>query len=161
MFKTNHKDTGDRMLKEPGEYECVVNDLYQAVSNGGTDYLSLDLLIRRDVEQKYGGGHIFESLWLSEKALPITQRRLNALSKALELPEKEYESYDEFGSEIKGMPVRVKLYIREGTNGYADREAVAAFMTTRYPAMLAEDKPAPKVKAGGFTEITTDEELPF
>jgi hypothetical protein len=49
---------------EPGDYEVVIgNAEVRKTKSGDKEYLSLDFVIRRDVNQEYKGRHVFESLW--------------------------------------------------------------------------------------------------
>lgn len=168
-FRTNHKNTQERTLIEPGEYELVILEVVKRITQGGTEYVSVHCVVRNDVEQKYQNKHTFDSLYLSENALPYTERKINLIDKVLEMAEATYESYDAWGQAVRGKPIRAKVTHSKAQNGYDPREQFS-YMATRFPD-LRHVFQAPAGTAtttvsrgetmpGGFTPVS-DDELPF
>ena len=166
-FKTSNSNTADkRALMEQGEYEVIILDARTNVTPGGTEYFGVHMVVRNDVEQKYQNKHTYDTLWLSERAVQYSERKINTINKVLELPEATYEGYDEWGQVIQGKAMRVKITHSKAQNGYEAREQVGAYMGTRFPDIKhtfpagSSDAPAATVSKGGFTPVD-DDDLPF
>lgn len=169
-FKTNHSQAQQGNLMDKGEYELVIFEVSQRVTQGGTEYISIHGIVRNDVEQKYQNKHTLDSLWLSEKALPFTEGKINAIDKILEMPEAAYENYDAWGQAVRGKPIRAKVTHSKAQNGYDPREQFT-YMATRFPnvqhvyqapvSTATVSLPgAPSSAPAGFTPVS-DDELPF
>lgn len=172
-FTTNHKNTNNGNLMEPGEYELLITDVFETATNSGTKYVSIRSVVRNDVDQKYQNKLIFDSLWLTENATQYTERKINTIDKVLNMPEATYEGYDDWGKAIRGKAIRARITHSKSQAGYDPREQVSFYMGTRYPdlkhvfrdPMPTHDNPAPARASAasptsGFTQVQ-DDDLPF
>lgn len=162
MIRTDHANCYESTsgLMKPGEYECIVTDIRESATKGGTPYVSVDLVVRNDVEQEYRNKHIWDSLWLSEKAAPISAKKINAIDKALKMPEAEYADYTEWGQACAGKPCRIRVSIQPARDGYEARERIDWYRETTAPevAHVWKAKPQPNE---AFTPVKADDDLPF
>lgn len=166
-FRTNHSDLPEDQLVKAGDYEAAFCSVVEAQTEAGTPYIGIHVVIRNDIEQPYKNKHVFESLWTSEKAMPYTQRKLNAIDAALELPEAEYESVNDWGKLLTRKPVKIHIGVREAANGYPARNQIERFMKTehpdishQWPVAATATATAPASAPQTFTPVS-DEELPF
>lgn len=165
-FTTNHNNVQRANLMDVGEYELIIISAGTAYTAGNTEYVKIESVVRNDVDQKYKNKHVFDSLWLSEKAMEFTERKINTVDKALEMPEATYESYDEWGAGIVGRAIRAKITHSKPQPGYDPREQVSTYMPTKNPAVMhafAEElqrSGGVSTKNSGFTEVE-DDKLPF
>lgn len=171
MYKTNFNDMPQSDLLPAGEYEVYVASCYVNVTRGGSEYLDLQLQIRDDLEQPQKNRKIFESLWLSDKAFEFTQRTMNMISKLCGIPnDKEYDSLDQWGADITGKMMRVRVYHQKGNEGYPDKARVNRWSETTAPEPIGpitgRDEAVRAVSnlkmpaAAGFQTVA-DSELPF
>ena len=166
VFSTDRKKATANELIPAGEYEMYVKSLAYDVTQGGSERLALALVIRDDIEQDCTGRMMFDSMWLSEAALPYTERKLNQLCAACDIDDgREYASWDLLGMDLAGRFVRVKVGVSKAQNGYEPRNQANAFMRSKNPAALGEIKgldevlAKPKPAQESFSEVTED--LPF
>lgn len=89
MFKTNHQNTGNNDLIKEGEYEVLILDVVHGFTQGGTENVRIHMVVRNDVDQEYKNKHIWDTMWMSEKAMPYTERKINSIDKILQMPEAE------------------------------------------------------------------------
>lgn len=171
MYKTSFNDMPQSDLLPAGEYEVYVAACHFNATQGGTEYLDLQLRVRDDLEQPQKNRKVFEALWLSAKALEFTQRTMNIISKLCGIDDgKEYESLDQWGADITGKFMRVKVIHRKGKDGYPDKAKVSKWSDTTAPAPMgpitgrdeamraAAGLSAPA--AAGFQTVA-DNDLPF
>lgn len=150
-------------LKKPGEYECLIVKAEERTSRtSGTAYLSIDFIIRNDVEQQYKNSHIFYALFKKKEP---TQDDMEVggyafgmvmnLGKAARLPDgKEYENLAAYLSDLVGKTIRVKL---EHDN-YREqvREKVTALNETKFSECKHVMKqPQATVNDAGFAQRST------
>ena len=165
-FRTDHKNTDMQQLMKPGEYEILILEVFEDYTEGGTHMLKMHGVVRNDVEQEYKNKHVWDTMWLTEKAEPFTVRKMNTIDKVLGMPEAEYASYDAWGKAVAGKPVRVKVTHSKPNGDYEPREQVSYYIATRYPSVahempkMANGRPATgPLEPSGFVE--TDEDIPF
>ena len=169
-FKVSYKDAQqDFELIPVGSYEMYVKSAETAYTNGGTEYFQVRLQIRDDIEQAAQNRQMSDRMWLSEKALPITERRANMLSKAAKLDDgKEYEDMNAWGRDLVGKFVKVRVRHSKATADYEPREEVGGYYESDAPAPVGDitgleealRSAAPAAPAGAFTQVSNDE-LPF
>lgn len=52
-----------RNLKPEGDYEVLISKVYIDVAKSGTEYISIPMTIREDVDQPYQNAKIFHRIW--------------------------------------------------------------------------------------------------
>lgn len=166
VFKSDRKKATTNELIPAGEYEMYVKSLAYDVTQGGSERLALALVIRDDVEQACAGRMMFDSMWLSEAALPYTERKLNQLCAACDIDDgREYASWDLLGMDLAGRFVCVKVGVSKAQNGYEPRNQANAFTKSRYPAALGEIKGLAEIQSkprpAQESFATVNEDLPF
>jgi hypothetical protein len=107
FFSFDEKQAGGGFeALKAGEYEAVISKTEVKVSSGGNDMISVQLTIRNDVEQEYGGRKVFDNYVATEKAM----FKFHQVAKALGWAQGEgADSLDEFAQKILFQPVRLKI----------------------------------------------------
>lgn len=110
-FKFDFQNIAEGMPEvEPGTYEFVLVDVDRSATKGGTEYLTLRMTVRNDIDQPFQNAVIFTTIWLSTKNPENTMRTLNTVGNALRLDgSKEYESAHDAIASGKGQPIRAKV----------------------------------------------------
>lgn len=159
-FKPNNHATGS--LMKAGEYELVIIEAEQTYSPGGTECFKIHGVVRNDVEQEYQNKHIYDNLWLSERALPFSEQKMNGVNNALSLPEVEYPTYNEWGMQLRGRAIRAKISPSKAQEGYSQRDNVNYYMATRHPDLNHIFQATPTLSAPEKSDAAEDDvELPF
>ena len=169
VYKTNFNDMPQDNLLPAGEYEVYVASCYTNATKGGTEYLDLQLQVRDDIDQPCKNRKIFESLWLSAKAFEITQRSMNLISKLCGVPDdKEYQTLNEWGADITGKMMRVRVYHQKGNDGYPDKARINKWSESTAPEPMGPItgrdeamKAVAVLKTGGGFQTVADSDLPF
>ena len=52
-----------RNLKPEGDYEVLISKVHIDVAKSGTEYISIPMTIREDVDQPYKNAKIFHRIW--------------------------------------------------------------------------------------------------
>lgn len=176
MFKVNYQTANESELIPMGEYEMYVADAFIDYTPGtGSQFINLQLCVRSDVpEQNCKGRRFTERLFTTERAMPITERKINQLSYAAALDDgKEYADLSEWCLDVMGKFVRVRVTHSKATDQYEARAQAGKFSPTQRPMpmdrimgldttmsrknnLLASLAPA----QGGFTPAN-EEPLPF
>jgi hypothetical protein len=112
-----------------------------ARSKAGEDMLDVEFTL-------YGGPYERRKVWMymsfSEKAVDITKSNLRAAlesargivstdKSAVAVEGRKIASYGDFD----GLPVCIKIGIEKGTNGYADKNCIWAFVTPDKPGYIS------------------------
>lgn len=100
-----------------GEYEVVIKSADEDISNSGTVFLNIPLIVRNDVEQPYKDAYIWHKLWKKKDPSPedlacdgYSYKQIQSLSKAAELPNgQNYASIVDWCEALKGLPIRVTV----------------------------------------------------
>ncbi len=115
MFAVDYK-AADNDVRPEGEYECIIKSARQSVTRSGSECIEVCMEVRRDVENPRGG-QIFYKIWKAKnpnKADTACEGYLSSwiqsLSKASGMSNgKNYESIDEWCSDLAGRTVRAKV----------------------------------------------------
>lgn len=110
MFKIDYDNTmGDGMIK-PGEYEVVVNSAKEDVTMGGTVHISIDLVVRNDIEQPYKNAHIWVKIWKGKETGIYNSAIINTIGMALSIPNgKNFASLDDLLADLEKKVCKVKV----------------------------------------------------
>ena len=119
-FKIDHNDTcGDGPLPV-GEYEVYILDAKMDVTQNGVEHISLELVVRDDVNQDCKKAHLWEKLWKGKETGQYNMRMINSIGKALKIPNgKEYQGLTDLLADFKGKYCRVKVK-HEEYKGYTN-----------------------------------------
>lgn len=164
-YKYDSKNTGSEMIPE-GAYECLISGAHTTESKfSGTPYIALSLVVRNDVEQECKNRIIRDSLYLSEKARPYSEKKMNTIMKCNDFPDGvEFDTDDAWCAAIIGLPLIVN--VKHKLNDYSgEMEAkVSFYKRTEHPDVSPawKDGKAPaRMDAQSGAMVVTDEELPF
>ena len=141
MFKVNYQTANESDLIPMGEYEMYVADAFINYTPGtGSQFINLQLCVRSDVpEQNCKGRKFTERMFTTERAMPITERKINQLSYAAALDDgKEYADLGEWCLDVMGKFVRVKVTHSKATEQYEARAQAGKFSPTQHPAPMGE-----------------------
>lgn len=165
-YKYDSKNTNERTLIPEGTYECLISEAgLKTTKTSGTPYAGLSLVVRNDVEQDCHNRYINDSLWLSDKARPYTEKKMNTISKCVNLPEGcEFDTEDAWCAAIVGLPIIAA--VKHKFNDYTgdDEARVSYYKRTEHPdiAHAWKDGKVPgRMDAQSGAMVVNDDELPF
>ena len=110
-FEINHEDvfSGNGLMKE-GDYEVVVNNAMETATKSGITYVSIDLIVRNDVEQQYKNKHIFHAVWKIKDTGNYNMTNFNTIGKALCIPNgTRFESFEDLLNCFIGKVAKVTV----------------------------------------------------
>ena len=114
MLDLNYKDLEFQTV-ENGVYEGLITGYEYKETQKGRKYISLNIVIRNDIEQKFKNSNLFYSIWTTQKPDVKTIEgyvlfNIATVAKACGLPEKiDANSLDELLSMFIKKPVRVTV----------------------------------------------------
>lgn len=169
-------------LKPEGKYETIITSIDEKTTKRGSQYLSIRLTIRNDIEgQKYGNACLFDAIYKKKEPTQedlavngYTFGRLMAVGKAAKLTDgKEYKDLAEYCDDLIGKCVIAVLKHEIGTDG-VEREKVSYLEPTQHPdckhkfktAVTADTVSAPKNESFAATTASEavaedDSDYPF
>jgi hypothetical protein len=173
----NEAGAGSDLLPE-GEYEAIIKYVGEDVTpaSGSKVYISVVLIIRNDVDQKYKNKFIWYPLWKRKEPSPADAavggysiKQIQTLSKSAGLPNgKKYPDIQEWYDDLKNKVIRVTIK-HELFNG--EQQAKVNYVNpSKFPECTHTFKSADSVAATSatstsdnedFTEIGTDDDMPF
>lgn len=165
-FEVNYDDVfeGNDLIPE-GEYEVIVKKAEEKeVKDGSKKYISIQLSVRNDIDQRYKNKIIFESLWKAKATGKYNMRQFNTISKALKIQNgKKYESLDELLSDWDNKTVMVKIK-HEEYNGYTNAR-VAFWSESKFKDCnhtWADKSDVQAITDMGFSPLAdADDDVPF
>lgn len=173
LFTTNYKDLNDKNTPVPeGVYECIIEDTQPDATPGGTEYIKVNLRIRKDLDQALpntnGKQHnrlVFMNIWKRKKTGKYDPTDLNFIMKAAGYPENTpVEDWDDWTNKLVGKAVKVKVTIDkseyQGKTTERNQVWASSFKPTDYPLQGSENGQDPFNEKGDTTEIS-DKDLPF
>lgn len=173
LFTTNYKDLKDRNSVVPeGIYECIIDATGPDATPGGTEYIKVNLRIRKDLDKALpdtnGKQHnriIFVNIWKRKKTGKYDPSDLNFIMKAAGYPENTpVEDWDDWTNKLVGKPVKVKVDIDEseyqGKTIKRNQVWASSFRTTDFPLQGSKENADPFKGTGNTTEFS-DNDLPF
>lgn len=147
-FNTDYKNvgTGSELMPE-GYYEFIFKNAEQKTAKSGKLYISFDLVVRNDVEQKYKNKHIFEAMFKKKEPTEADNQvegysyaRLMSIAKAAKLPEgKNYPTINTVLQDLINKPVQCLIEHQEDNKGDTV-ERVRYFNETECPDCKHEFK---------------------
>lgn len=110
-FKFDFTNISEGMPEvEAGTYEFVLINVTRSATQGGTEYLTLRMTIRNDIDQPSQNAVVYTTVWLSTKNPENTMKTINTIGNALRLDgSKQYNSVEDAIASGKGKPVRAKI----------------------------------------------------
>lgn len=177
-FSLDYSKT-DNIIPE-GKYECIIENIYENITPGGTVYIDIPLIVRNDIEQKYKNAHIWHAIWkkkepnqADEACGGYSSYQINALSKAAGLPAgKQYAGLAEWMEDLKGK-LLIATIKHEEYKG-KQQAKVYSIANTLHPDCKHVfkknlDAPPPKAAAPAVNnnddfselEVGDDDDLPF
>lgn len=176
-FNIDFSENND--LIPEGTYECIIREVYEDATKGGTVYINIPLVIRNDVEQKRKNAYLWHSIW--KKKEPTARDKavggynatmINRLSEAAGLTDgSHFETLEEWMQLLKDRPVKVT--VRHELNSYNNQMQVriGQLSKTSVPECRHEWKtpsggrrsgaPAPTPAASTVDINVDDDDLPF
>ncbi|MBS4538193.1 DUF669 domain-containing protein [Clostridium sp. D2Q-11] len=157
-FEVDHDDVFEGGLIEEGTYEVVVHKAFEDAARSGTMFINLHLIVRNDIEQKFKNKYIFASIWQSKQTGEYHKGMLNAVAKALQVPNgKKFNSLEELLNEFKGRTARVTVKHEEyngNTNARVKSWEVSRFKDCNHTFKTNDNE------IQGFTPVD-DDDIPF
>ena len=101
----------------PGTYECIIKDPHEAASRAGSPYLSIPMVIRNDLEQKYKNAIIWYAIRKKHVPTPAdtaldgySAKQIAILSRAVKLPNgKHYSCISEWLKDLDRKLLRMEV----------------------------------------------------
>ena len=111
-FTVNYDDAfeGNDLIPQ-GDYEVIVKKAEEKeTKNGDKKYISIQLAVRNDIDQKYKNKVIFESMFKKKDTGKYIPKQFNSVAKALKIPNgKNYNSLDELLDDWENKTARVRI----------------------------------------------------
>lgn len=114
-FNIDFSENND--LIPEGTYECIIREVFEDSTKGGTVYINVPLVIRNDVEQKRKNAYLWHSIW--KKKEPTAKDKaaggynaamINRLSEAAGLTDgSHFETLEEWMQLLKGRLIKVQV----------------------------------------------------
>ena len=144
-FKAVENANNSNGLMKEGKYEVTCKSAKFDVTPTDKEVISLDFVVRSDVEQQYKRKHIFKSFWKDDNGnWPVEKIGKYATSMGFE-PGKEFEL-----EEMEGCDCIVVIKHFTGSDGI-ERECIFYTEPTEHPVEVAKLEPI----------NADDEDLPF
>ena len=153
-----------RNLKPEGDYEVLISKVHIDVTRGGTDYISIPMTIREDVDQPYKNAKIFHSIWRKKEPSALDMEvegynfdQLMRVCEAVGIPAgTNFEGLEDILDQISWK--QVICHLRHKDNAYTGQkqEQVYYLKKTEHPTSVQ----AP-VYAEPVAEPEDDGDLPF
>ena len=116
FIKTDYKDIDSHDLMKEGEYEVIITHAEFKQPEDKTPYISIDMTIRKDIDQAYSGKHVFDSLYKVKATGEYNEKRLQQILKCAGCAEGiDIDSEETFCYTIKDAALRVVIKIVEDT----------------------------------------------
>lgn len=148
------KEEEQRSVWPRGQYDFEVVNYSDEVSKNGNDMIKLQL---RVYHPDGGTRTIFDYL------MPAIAAKLRHACDCMGLTDR-YESGQLEAQDFDGGVGKLILYIKKGTGGYADQNAVADYVKAEANATRAERPTATRTATGGGgrkAQSDIDDEIPF
>lgn len=129
-------------LIEPGTYETVLTAEWKEVN--GKKTINCKYFIRDDVDQKFQGRIVFDTIWESKnKPGEFTPTKISKILKTVPNGKLEFATYDDVIQYINGLPMRVDVAIDPADPNNAnskDRNVIKwdSWRTTLKPVVQTE-----------------------
>lgn len=167
-FGVDYNQAPQTKLIPEGEYEVVIKSAYEDISNGGTVFFNVPLIVRNDVEQPYQDAYIWHKLWKKKDPTPedlacdgYSYKQIQGLSKAAELPNgKNYATLTEWGEDLKGLPIRVVVE-HDTYNGKTNARVKYLNETNHAPCNHVYKNTESQANNYAAADPLSNDELPF
>ena len=163
-FSINYDDVfeGNDLIPQ-GDYEVIVKKTEEKeTKNGDKKYISIQLAVRNDIDQKYKNKIIFESLFKGKESGKYNMKQFNTVSKALKIPNgKNYSSLDELLGDWNNKTALVRIKHEKYNDNINAR--VGFWSESKFPTCNHEWKLDNQQMAEmGFTPLAAaDDDCPF
>lgn len=173
LFTTNYKnlENNDNKPVPEGVYEVIIEDTHPDATPGGTEYISMNLRIRKDLDKalpntngKQHNRMVFMNIWKRKKTNKYDPSDLNFIMKAAGYPENTpVADWDDWSDKLIGKAVKVKVTIDKseykGKSEERNQVWANSFRKTDYPLRNAQAED-PFKETNNSNDIS-DEDLPF
>ncbi len=151
-----------RNLKPEGDYEVLISKVHIDVAKSGTEYISIPMTIRKDVDQPYQNAKIFYSLWKRKEPSALDMEvegysfdQLMRVCEAVGIPAgTSFEGLEDILNQISWK--QVICHLRHNEYNGQKQEQVHYLKKTEHPTSVQ----AP-VYAEPAAELEDDGDLPF
>jgi hypothetical protein len=163
FLTVNHDDAGSNNSKgdfptiDEGTYEGIIKEVEVTQSKSGNDMIKVTVVIRDDVQQKFGKRKVWDYLVASEKA----KWKFNQVAKAIGLDNgAKVATIHEFAKAILFQPVKIKIKHEQDTyNGETKtREKIDRYEATASPRQGGSQDESPFANT---TASKGDSTIPF
>lgn len=164
-FELDYSGISEGGSLSSGTYEVVIKRAEEGTNPNGKSRINFDMIIRRDVDQKFAGAHIFDSFWPSKADGKYNKNMLMQTAKAAGLENgKQYSDFGDFLEDFTNKPMQVRITV--GTREYEgktyDDIRVRNRNMTNFPTVdLAMNGLMQDVLQGGQEVDITEDDLPF
>lgn len=167
-FTVNHSEAGSADLIPEGKYEVIIKDAKQRETQNGKIYVSMQLVVRNDCEQKQKNRVIWDTLWKMKEPTAAdlsvdgySYKQIQNLSGSAHLANgKNYENIDEWTADLIGKLLCVTIK-HEDYNGMQAK--VQWRNETKHPNcthVWKGNESSPAAEKTGFIEDDNDD-IPF
>ena len=160
FLNANYDDLAGQVIAE-GEYEVVISTANQNVTQGGTEFLDIQMKIRQDIMQQHQNQMIFYRIWKKKQPTDADPggyvgRSIQQMSKAVLIPDgAQIATLDAWLEMITNRPIRVKVK-HEMYND--NKQVVVAWTKESNQPQVSSNKIDVTAE---YVAISNDEDAPF
>nr|DAO54090.1 MAG TPA: Protein of unknown function (DUF669) [Caudoviricetes sp.] len=144
---TGIKESNEFVLVDKGEYEVIVNLSWKKPISGGDPYINCAFKIRKDVDQKFGGRIIWDSIYKDKKTGDFQKNKINGLLSTIKEEErkKSFNDYDELIQYLNDKPMRVVIDLanKDFNDPNSEKKNIVKYMSylpTNFPEVKNIDE---------------------
>lgn len=109
-FSLDFNDTFTGGKVEDGTYEVIIERVNEDATPSGAEFTNFQMVIRNDIEQKFGNMKIWERIWRAKATGKYNMMMFNTIGKAAQLQSgKTYQNIDELLADYVGKALKVTV----------------------------------------------------
>lgn len=110
VFEIDYSQAQEFAKVTDGTYEVLIDKAVQNASQGGTDFLDIQLRIRKDFQQEFQNNIIFHKIWINKETKKYPAGMVQNLAKQAGIPDgTKFNSLDDYLNMLVGKPLKVTV----------------------------------------------------
>lgn len=110
VFEIDYSQAQEFAKVTDGTYEVLIDKAVQNASRGGTDFLDIQLRIRKDFQQEFQNNIIFHKIWINKETKKYPAGMVQNLAKQAGIPDgTKFNSLDDYLNMLVGKPLKVTV----------------------------------------------------
>lgn len=110
VFEIDYSQAQEFAKVTDGTYEVLIDKAVQNASRGETDFLDIQLRIRKDFQQEFQNNIIFHKIWINKETKKYPAGMVQNLAKQAGIPDgTKFNSLDDYLNMLVGKPLKVTV----------------------------------------------------